>query len=318
MPTRVLNSFKIHSGDKILDYRLGEDLDIKDIKSFFQKKYQVKNLWIGPRHVLGILEKNGKEYFLKLATSEGISIVTKNEFNWNIYFNNNYSSSDYFVPKNFACGLYNKKYFYLISEYFAGQLLCTLRSPNQDMSLLIEYLPQIIELTEIIQKLPNINFAVSEYQESDFRNRFLTKVRTWFEDIPTEVCKKYQIKELLNLVQNNINQLICKPRHGDFAPWHMIKLGDKKLGLIDGEHALPDSVENYDICYFIQRVFSVLEKPDIAGKVYLKLQKRGYETSKLQIVLAARAIGGFLDESLSSKPNYQFANQFKNWVLNLS
>ena len=85
--TRVLGSFKVRSGNKILDYRLGEDLFLKKIKSSFQKIYRVKKLWKGPRHVLGILTKNNQVFFLKLATSEGISVVTQNEYYWNNYFN---------------------------------------------------------------------------------------------------------------------------------------------------------------------------------------------------------------------------------------
>ena len=77
-----LRSFKIHIGKKILDYRVGEQLNLKDIKSFFQKKYKIEKIWSGPRHIFSILIKNQNKYFLKLATSEGISLVTKNELKW--------------------------------------------------------------------------------------------------------------------------------------------------------------------------------------------------------------------------------------------
>ncbi|MBI2600025.1 hypothetical protein HYW43_03870 [Candidatus Daviesbacteria bacterium] len=314
--TRVLDSFKIHSGNKILDYRVGEELDLKEVELLFQGNYQVKKLWKGPRHVHGVLEKD-KKYFLKLATSEGISVVTKNEFYWNDYFNKYSFSNRYLVPKNYDSGLFKSKYFYLITDFFTGQLLCETRSDYGKASRLTPYLPQIIELSEVIQQLPRVNFAASA-DEEDYIIRFLNKTRNWFKDVPINIAKKFEIKRLLEIVENGADRLSAKPRHGDFTPWHIIKLPDNRLVLIDGEHALSEGVESYDICYFIQRVFSVLKNPGIAGKIYLKLKEKGYQENNLKTVLAARAIGGFLDESLAEKSDYKYAESFKNWVEGLS
>ncbi|MBU1126896.1 hypothetical protein KKF11_00950, partial [Patescibacteria group bacterium] len=66
--TRVLDSFKIQKDGKILDYRLGENLNLDKIKDYFRKNYYVKKLWQGSRHILGILEKDNVIYFLKLST----------------------------------------------------------------------------------------------------------------------------------------------------------------------------------------------------------------------------------------------------------
>lgn len=68
-----LKSFKIHFKNKILDYRLSDNLNLQKVKEFFQKNYQIKKIWKHPRHVLGILTKGNKTYFLKLSTSKGIS-----------------------------------------------------------------------------------------------------------------------------------------------------------------------------------------------------------------------------------------------------
>lgn len=296
---RVLNSFKISSGNKILDYRLGGNLDLSKIKRFFQKSFDVKKLWNGNRHVLGILAKGNQVYFLKLSTSEGIGIVTKNEYRWNNYFNKFYKGLDFRVPKNCDKGIFKKEYFYLITDYFEGKPPCNL----------MEYIPQILKLSEEIQKLP--------CKRGNYKARFLWKVRAWFGDVPKDVSKKYNVKTLLDIVEEGINGLSSKPRHGDFAPWHIIKLPGNKLGLIDGEHALRDGVENYDICYFIQRVFSVLKNPQVADEVYSKLLEKEYEKDMLKVVLASRAIGGYLDESLAPLPNYEYAAKFHNWIINL-
>ncbi|KKP92356.1 MAG: UDP-N-acetylmuramyl pentapeptide phosphotransferase/UDP-N-acetylglucosamine-1-phosphate transferase [Parcubacteria group bacterium GW2011_GWA2_36_10] len=77
--------------------------------------------------------------------------------------------------------------------------------------------------------------------------------------------------------------------------------GSGKLGLIDGEHAKADSVEGYDIGYLIQRVFSVLKSTKLAEQIFQKLIKRQYSVEKLRVILAARAIGGFLDDKYALK-----------------
>lgn len=304
-----MKSFKIRSGKKILDYRLGENLDLGKIRDYFQKSYKVQKLWQGARHVLGILTKGNQTYFLKLSTSEGISVVTKNEYNWNNCFNKYFPNDFRFrVPKNYDSGLYKKKYFYLITDYFDGKLICDI---NEDATHLITDIEEIILFSELIQQMPR-------GEAGDFKQKFTDKVNKWFNDIPVDVRKKFRIDTLLKIMEEGVNELISRPRHGDFAPWHIIKLGDNKLGLIDGEHFLPNGVENYDICYFIQRVFSVLKNPAIAKEIYSQLLKGGYDKDKLKVVLAARAIGGFLDESLASKPDYQFAKSFKDWVIGKS
>ncbi|MDD5146998.1 MAG: hypothetical protein PHV63_00400 [Candidatus Daviesbacteria bacterium] len=304
--TRVLNSFKVRAGNKILDYRLGEKLNLNQVKLFFQKNYQVKKLWNGSRHVLGILTRNNVDYFLKLSTSEGISIFTKNEHKWNDYFNEYTKVNNYLVPKNHGRGYFQKKYFYLITDYFDGKLICEI---NGDVNNLVVHIDDIILLSELIQKMPVV--------ESDYRMRFINKVNSWFNDIPSSICKRYKVKTLLDIAEKGVDGLSSKPRHGDFTPWHIIKLFDHRLGLIDGEHFLPDGVENYDICFFIQRVFSVLKNPIVARNIYSQLLIKGYKKNKLKTVLAARAIGGFLDESLIEKSEYNFASRFKDWVMQL-
>lgn len=305
--TRVLNSFKVRSGSKVLDYRLGGNLDLREIENFFQEKgYEVRKIWNGSRHVLGLLEK-GKTFFLKLSSSEGISIVTKNEYKWNNYFNQHLSIDFYRVPENYDSGFYQKKYYYLITDYFDGKLLCETRESYESVKTLNAYIPRLIELSELIQKLPG--------KEEGYQKRFMKHVKNWFSDIPVDVRKKYDVGILLKIIETGVTKLSSKVRHGDFAPWHIIKLPKGRLGLIDGEHFLVNGVENYDVCYFIQRVFAVLKNPDIAIDIYSRLIQKGYKKDKLKVILAARAVGGFLDESLIEDPDYLFANDFKNWLV---
>jgi aminoglycoside phosphotransferase (APT) family kinase protein len=130
------------------------------------------------------------------------------------------------------------------------------------------------------------------------------------------VAKKYQLKALLSIVEAGANALDKASYHGDFAPWHILLLNDGRLGIIDAEHATSEGVEYYDIAYLIQRVYQVLDDSKLAKTIYQSLIDRGYHKGKLQTILVARAIGGFLDETLAQK-NYQRAHQFAEWVVNL-
>lgn len=312
MANRILKSFKIRSGSKLLDYRSGEKLNLSKIKSFFQGKFNVKKIWQGSRHVLGVLNRDNKDYFLKLSTSKGISLVTRNEYGWNDYFNKYFPRNYPFqVPRNYDCGLYENIFFYLITDYLDGKLLCDI---NESATQLTSYTENIILLSELIQQMPRLKFSTLS-DKGDFRQKFTEKVNKWFDDSPAGIRKQYKVGNLLKIVEEGVDDLTSRSRHGDFTPWHMILLKNKKLGLIDGEHARSDGVEGYDICYFLQRVFSVLKDPLLAQNIYSQLLAKGYEKNKLKTVLAARAIGGFLDESLRDEPNYKFANNFKDWVI---
>jgi len=245
------------------------------------------------------------------------SVVTKHEYNWNDYSKKYFPKEfPFYVPRNFDKGLYQSKCFYIISDYFDGKLLCNANDTFGKSNHLIQYIPKIIKLSELIQKMPFVNFS-NEKSREDYKARFVHKTNRWFSDIPLNIQKNFKIKILLDIVERGVNKLTSKPRHGDFTPWHIINLKKLGLGLIDGEHALPDGVENYDICYLIQRVFSVLKNPQLAQNIYAQLLSKGYEKDKLRAVLAARVIGGFLDESLIEKPDYKFASNFMDWVLKI-
>ena len=307
-----LGAFKIEVDGKILDYRLGKNLKLADVRNFFNKKYKVKKLWQGPRHVLGELEKSDKKLFLKLSTTDGIGAVTKNEYNWNDEFNNQIkrSTSNYWVPKNYDCGLYQNKLFFLITDKLEGEFLAKEPAKSKISQTFISSLPNVIAFSRLIQEMdikdPN--------QKISAQDIFLGKAQSWLDDIPQYIQKQYDLKKLYKTVEKGILDLKAKPRHGDFAPWHLIKLESGQLALIDGEHALKNGVELYDIGYFIQRVFSVLKNPKLAKEILNLLDDKGSDIKKLGCILTARAIGGFLDESLANAPDYSYADKFRKWI----
>jgi len=316
--TRNLKAFKIKVNGKVLDYRVGRELNLAKIREYFSKEYEIRELMSAPRHVVGILQKKGgknQKFFLKLSKSEGISATTQNEYKWNDSFNKNYKNLTKFrVPKNYESGYY-EGLFYIIMEYFEGSLLCPFAGNGE---IIFDYIKDTIELSEIIQKARIKNLRHNDFIEAkDYKEWFLDKTKAWLEGIPEKTSRQFELEKLLTLVEENYQTLEKRPRHGDFTPWHIIKLEKGGLGLIDGEHAISDSVAGYDICYFIQRVFSELKNAEIAQEIFNELLKRDYDPKKLRTVLTARAIGGYLDESLKPKPDYTYKNRFRDWVLKL-
>lgn len=309
-----LDAFKIKVDGRVLDYRLGRDLDLNDVNKFFSKKYEIEKIWSAPRHVLGIIRKSNNKLFIKLAKSKGIGAMTQMEYKWNEIFNQQYPNLAKFkVPKNFDSGTY-KGLFFEVMEYFEGEPLCNL---YDDPKKIINYIEQIIEFSEIVRGIKISGLERNSYIKSkDYIEWFVNKTKLWFEGIPQDLTQKYGVNKLMQIVDKKSSKLKKKTRHGDFTPWHIIKMKNG-LGLTDGEHAISDGVENYDICYFIQRVHSELGATSIAENIFNELIKRGYDKNKLKVVLAARAIGGFLDESLKPTPNYDLKNKFKDWTLSI-
>lgn len=313
-----LEAFKIKAHGKILDYRLGAVLELDKVRTFFERKYKVNDIWSnGSRHILGSVEHANKNLFLKLSTTEGVSAVTEIEYNWNEQFNKlvTRDSSHFWVPQNYDSGYYNNNLFYIVTDKFDGELLCALPGERKISDVFANSIPEVIEFSELIQALKIQN--QSSQEDLNYIEWFIKKSKSWYVGIPEKVRGQYQIYDLLKIVENGSPSLQRKARHGDFAPWHLLRIKTGELGLIDGEHVMANGVEYYDIAYFIQRVFNQVQNPNLAEKIVNQLIGRGYEIDKLKVILAARGIGGFLDDSLTPAPDYSFSNKYKNWVINL-
>ena len=313
-----MKAFEVKANGQVLDYRVSQNLDLDKVRDFFSKRYKVLKIWQQSRHVLGILEKNENKLFLKLATTKGISAVTQIDYNWNKEFNNLVSrDANFWVPQNIDSGFYEDGLFYMITDYFNEDLLSKTPHPNTEISSIKDYLNQIVEFSELIQNL-NIS-QLSDKDTKNYSDWFFHKTLSWYEGIPQNIIKEYQVDKLLEIVKTGYKNLDQKSRHGDFTPWHIIKLENNKLGLIDGEHAMRNGVQYYDIVFLIERVFVVLQNISMAQNFYQLLKQRDYDLEKLKTVLASRAIGGFLDCSLyfEKKPDFTFADKFKHWLINL-
>lgn len=314
-----MKAFTIKIGDKILDYRLGQNLDLRKFQKHLENKgYVVEKLWNEKRHNVGQISKDKTKLFVKLATSEGMSRLTENEFEWNKQFNkqNSREKSNFWVPINFDSG-YFESLFYLVTDFGKGKKISG-HEPDS-LNSLPQTLNQVIDFSELIQSLSLERLNPNEYfTEMNYKQRFLEKTKQWLEAIPQRIRQKYHIGQLLKVVEEGTPNLESKARHGDFTPWHIFNMGEDKLYLFDAEHALSEGAEYYDIAYYTQRVFSVLKNEKITLQILDELRKRSYDFSKLKTVMAARAIGGFLDSYLGVKnSDYKADEEFRDLVLSI-
>lgn len=315
-----LGAFDVKGKDgRPLRYREGKNFDTAPFILLLQTKgYESGPLSFQGRHIGGEVSNGGKRFYVKLATTEGMSVLTENEHEWNRQFNQLVSreASDLWVPTAVDAGYYQDVLFYHVSDIFTGIPLATTRNQFSASPELPKMLDRIIDASEQIQNIPLEPLRENdEVDKTDHRAWFVEKATRWLKGIPVEVQNQYDLASLLHQIEEGVVNLHRKTRHGDFTPWHMMILPNGKLGLLDGEHALANSVEYYDIGYFIQRAYSVLRDPELAKTLVDKLQKRGYDMKKLQTVMLARAIGGFTDESVESneglrKPDYTHHQSF--------
>jgi len=170
-----MKAFEIKANGKIFDYRVSASLDLGDVKKFFlEKGCFVKKIWEEKRHVVGILEKENKEYFLKLAPTEGISETTQIDYKWNSEFNRLVDeTSNFCVPKNLESGFYKENLFYILEEFFDGQLLAKRPKPGLRNTEYKKYINQIIDFSELIQNL-RIH-PLSEKDNENYAEWFLEK-----------------------------------------------------------------------------------------------------------------------------------------------
>ncbi len=315
-----LRAFQIRKDGKILDYRFGKNLNLQDVSTFFGKKgYIVKRIENAKRHIIGVLEKNGQKLFVKVSMSEGISYLTENEAKWDRKFNEQVPKTSIFrVPQLIDEGYFQTNLFFLVTDCFDGEFFAD-RDNDNIKEIFKKQINNFIDLTELIQSLKLDDLRNHEFQdEPDHAKWFVRKTLAWYNDTPKEIREKYRVDDLLKIVEKGAPRLQKRSRHGDFTPWHTMLFADGKIGLIDGEHAMGKGVEYYDICYLIQRVFAVQKQPEFAKEIFNLIKKRGYNLQSVKTVLAARAIGGFLDAHLKVSPtDYENANKFMSFVLSL-
>lgn len=310
------NAFQVTKNGQAFDYREAQLLNIEEVRKFFSQRYTVVTMSQVGRHVTGILNYQGHDVFLKLATTPGTGILLENEFRWNQEFNDANVNNNFRVPKNITSGEYNEL-FYIITEKFSGTPFSAL--PHFSINATFrQHVSQVIDFAELIMVLPLEEIGKPDIVVgSSAQEWFYNKTKVWLEAIPENVRQENKVDSLFQIMASGISNLTARPRHGDFTPWHLMHLSDGSLGLLDGEHAMSSGIEYYDLAFLIQRVHTVSNQPGLALLITKELAQRDYDKKKLQIVLAARGIGGYLDGVLAQKNSFEAENNFSKWLTSL-
>ena len=309
-----LKSFQISNGVNSYDYRLPGKINPSQLKQYFTKLGCTRIKFSPPtsRHLTGQLcHPVFGLVFLKLSTSPGMDITTRNELDFYRAVTNQDRT---FCPRVISSGSAVGRFYYL-SELLPGELLVSAPSPAADITKLQQNLDQVFSLANAVSRLTPW-FGTLDQLKINSAERFESKWRAWYSDIPQSIKKKYNLavvaKEITHLQLN----LSTTPRHGDFAPWHFMLLPGGVLKLFDGERAMSESPAGYDLAFLIQRVWSVLAKPQLAHEIYhLATTQTLLPKVSFRACLLARSLGGFLDESLVVSPSYTRHQAFSAWVL---
>lgn len=317
------SAFQIERDGKIFNYRDGEQFNEQELRFFFEQKgYLIESVQVSVRHAIVHLQRSGKEYCAKVSTSFGVGLMTQQEVLWNTTAEKHLPVDAVFtVPTVIEAGEFPGKRTYYITDWVKVALLAPCPPSHHfvpSFTLSRAQIEQICRMTEQIEALPvHLPIPDESLQSLSHTDIFVEKTRRWLAIIPETIPEYAIVQQLFAIVEGGAPWLHKTVRHGDVAPWHLQLLSTGKILLFDGEHAHSHSVEGYDICYFIQRVYSVLQSQQTALDIFATLLQNGHDQKKLQTVLAARAIGGFCDESLVPNPEYDIARQFGNWVLSL-
>lgn len=109
------------------------DINRIRLKKLLESKgYKVENLDKPWRHVVAVIKRDSQNFLFKMATTQVTGKRTQNEFYWNEAVN--YTTPSYrlsfTVPKNIDHGFYQKKLFYMVTEFFEGETLSG-RTPSK-------------------------------------------------------------------------------------------------------------------------------------------------------------------------------------------
>lgn len=297
--------------------RAAKNLDLAKVEKFFKNKnFQPLKLTQEWRHVTGVLGKGKEKYFFKLASTKAIGKKTRNEYEWNRLINAlpQEQRLPIKVPKTYEKGYY-EGLFWFISEFIEGKQLA-IPTDKENTKLLEENLLIIAETAKaIINIRTDITLPNDENKKKngDYQKVYVEHIKYWVDKII-----KSDVSDLFLYFKERTKYLQMAPAHNDFVPWHIYK-SRSDLYLVDGEHSGIVKVKFYDLAYFYHRVYTKLQRPDIADKFlkeFLKIwELTKYDLERLQMVMANRLLGGYYDFEWDNITSIEHQDEFKKRLL---
>jgi len=225
------------------------------------------------RHFIAFGKYKGVDSVFKMASTKKTGEKTMNEFNWNDAVHTTPAShkAHFTVPKNYLSGNFNGL-FYFIAQRFTGDPLINMHSPT-NLANITNKIDLISKAFLEISSLPiSPDCAFAKSKKSKLHNKPLPGIGLfrssceWASQIPKN------LDSFLKVVDNSKETIGTSVGHGDPTPRHMFSC-NRKIGLIDGEHAGLAGPKYYDAAYFYIRLRNDHFAEALAGEFLLQFRQ---------------------------------------------
>jgi len=305
------------------DHRTAASLDLQKVTAYFEKLgYEVKNISQKWRNVHALIQKKETKYFLKLASTEGISSRLINEIAFNEQLNielEKRTMDSFLAPKIIDKGNYEKLSYY-IAEYLSYPLLWDKQTRAGELPNKIKEVAKLnLNLLAIDSlKLPR-DEEFTSVSLNDRVNRYFSKWNDFYSDV-----KEFDLAETMETLKEITKTFKPALNHCDFTPWHLLN-AENKLILVDSEHASNYNPKYYDVVHFFHRMYTTGGSESIA-KQYINtfrnelpdVATKNEFDQMMRPILAARIIGGFWDTKAEGRNNYDLHIKLKKEFLTKS
>lgn len=300
----------------MLEHQRAGQVNLEAVRaSFIRRGYEVGDITQIWRHVTGRVTKDGRDYFLKMASSVHVSPRTENEAAWNEFINDASGAHrlPMAVPAVFETGLEGDLFWY-IGEFIDGSLLAKVDQPEETADLEMN-LPQIAKTADAIMVLPTDRQLPLDAasQGKSIQQEIMDRVEKYSEPAQQD------LSALKIFIQERLGAAKYAPHHGDFVPWGMMRTTDGELYLIDGEAARHHGMKFYDVAYFYHRVYTKMRRPDIAQRFLHEFEKihplTDEEKENLLLMIALRLVGGYMDVLSDNVTSREFQDELQEKIL---
>lgn len=302
--------------------RSTETVDLNKVSRYFTGLgFEVVSLEQPWRHLVGKLRKKGRDYFVKLGSTLEISQNrTRREKLWFEYVGTHLSSHEAFtIPKTYESGLFDGRLFWFTSDWFEPNRL-SIKKPANPKNL-DKWIPTIVKAAVALLKIPvpqpgeELYTAMYQNEKNEPKpaDRLRANAYVWAEESGEDVADLlHEIDQAVDKVESGGSLLETAVTHGDFVPWHMFEVNEKRFALIDADLGSFRTPKYYDAANFYRSVwvhlgenfsrqflrsFLDIYQPKNVGEFWMRFRP----------VLAQRIIGGFWD--YREKPQYDQGNK---------
>ena len=253
------------------------------------------------KHYLGIVNKDNKDFYVKLSKSKEQNQFLQNgaAFDQELIKLN----PPFNLPVLIISGTLSDEYYYRVETKLEGtpyallqDNLCMFQIERPEQHFL-----QIYKLTEWLSE-QKIVLPLGIFGQLNLQNIINTMIDWGYNATP-------HLSDLLKIVKSSQIVIQKVTAHCDLTPSNIIVDNKGTLGLIDGDIAHTEAPRYYDVAEFYNRLWTRACRPDLA-KQFLKIVVENLQDNKdnfyqhLLVILASRAVGNFW-EVMSLKENQE-------------